>query len=264
MSTAPRPLTQHQQELLNVVKATHQTLMIARKTKTAEIERRIAEARIQAAREWDEIEAGIRVQIAAEIAHHESAEDEAIIAAYEAGVPVRRMALDGFGNRLDGAVHAKLRDLRADGRVGNVSGYQGADPDDERAVAFPKPVEIETVLAERTEIARPVFTALKEPLWLVDESSYGAGDGVSVMPVLLKMDERDPYFASIAKNARKGTPYRHATTATLYQHPATGELTVYESKETGETLWDHPVARWVKDNYRDALREFVIATERHA
>lgn len=78
------------------------------------------------------------------------------------------------------------------------------------------------------------------------------------------MDARDPYFASIAKNARRGTPYRHATTATLYQHPATGELTVHESKETGETLWDHPVARWVKDNYRDALREFVIATERNA
>jgi len=263
MSKAPKPLSKSQQELINVVKAAHKTLMVARRTKTAEVERRLAEARIQAQREWDRIEAGIRLDVAAEIAQHEAAEDEAIIAAYNAGIPVRRIALDGFGNRLDGAVHAKLRDLRADGRVGNALDYQRRGDDAERAVEFPRPVEIDAVLAERTEIAAPAFTFMDEPLVLVEESAPGAGDGVTVAACLLTMDDRDPYFKQIAPNARRGTPHVGATTATLYLHPATGELIVHESKETGDLLWDHPVARWVKDHPEEAARGFADAMSGH-
>jgi len=33
-------------------------------------------------------------------------------------------------------------------------------------------------------------------------------------------------------------------------------LTAFESKETGETIWDHPVARWVKDHPEEARAGF--------
>jgi hypothetical protein len=262
-STKPggKPLTRHQQELVNVVKATHQNLIVARKVKTQEIDRRLTEARIQAERDWAKIEATIRLDVDAEIAAFEAAEDEAIIAAYENGVPVRRIALDGFGNRLDGAVHAKLRDLRKDGRVGNVEGYQRRDDEAERVVAFPQPVDVDSVLAERTTLNEPTFTLNPEPLILVDPAPDGSDPGITVPAVTLELDERDPWFASIQGRARRGTPYAQATTVTLYLHPATGELTTHESKETGDLIWDHPVARWVKDHQEDALAGYLLAAE---
>lgn len=245
-----KPLTKHQQELINVVKSAHDTLLVARRVKSQEVERRLAEARIQAERDWDEIEARIRHDVIAEIAVHESNEDEALIAAYEAGVPVRNIALQGFGNRLDGAVHQKLRDLRADGRVGNVEGYQPRLTDGDRVVSFPKPVDVETILAEKTTISPPVFT-LDGPLVLVPADTSGLNE-IAVPSVKITMDERDPYFKQIEGNMRKGTQWKGATHATLYLHPATGALIAHESKEPGDILWDHPVARWVKDHESEA------------
>lgn len=248
-----RPLAPHEQELVGIVKAAHMNLLTARKLRVTETERRIAEARLKHERAWSAIEAQIRLDIDYEITQHEAADDEALIAAYQAGIPVRRIALDGFGNRLDGAVHAKLRELRADGRIGNITAHHhgaGAPTESELepVVAFPQPVEVEALLAETAEVREPIYDLLGKPLTLVEPSAPGADDAVTVPAVKITLDERDPYLQTIAGHMRKGTQYEGSYQATFYIHPATGEVTCWESKETGETLWDHAVARYAKDH----------------
>jgi hypothetical protein len=257
-TSSPQPLDYDQQRLITIIKSTHTNLAVARKTRVAEIERRTAAAKRAIQAEYEgRIEAAteaIKLDVDGEIAHHESSLDEALIAAYNAGIPIRRMALDGFGNRFDGAVHQMLRDLRTDGRLGNRVGYQRNTSDaldGETAVEFPKPVDIETMLSDVVTVQAPVFTREPRKLVLVEADANGENE-VSVDIVLLEMDPRDPYFKSIHPNARPGTPFLRATTATLYKHPATGALMVHESKEEGDVLWDHPVARWVKDHPEEA------------
>lgn len=249
------PLTLHQQELINVVKAAHDTLMVARRTKQAEINRRIQEAKIKAARDWDETEQRIRMELDREIVAHEEVEDMALIAAFNDGIPINRIAIDGFGNRLPGAVHAKLRSLRSNDMIGSPKDYQLRDPDEERIVEFPKPVDVSGILADSMEISEPTFTLLPMRLELVPGEPEW-----DVLQVRLDIDPRYPYLKEIAKNARPGTPYRYATYCTLYKHPGTGDLMVMESNETGDFYWDHPVARWVKDHPEQAQIGFNNAT----
>lgn len=268
MPKTPQPLSLHQQELINVVKAAHGNLAVARKVKTREIERRYDEARIEIERQLDELRMRILLQVEEEIVEHERALDASLIAAYSEGIPIKRIAQDGFGNRYPGAVQALLTKLRADGQVGSSEGYQRNTTDEldtETVVSFPKPIDVDGVLSEATTIDEPYFEMLRGTngvyLNLVPESAPGAGDGVQVPAVVLTMDARDPYFKSIEKNARPGTPFRYATVATLYLHPATGELLVHESKEEGEILWDHPVARWVKTHPEEARAGFDAALD---
>lgn len=259
----------HQQELVNIVKAAHQNLSIARKTAAAELNRRrdAEELRIknETAQALEAAMVRIKMELDGEVAIHASALDETLIAAYEAGVPIRRIALDGFGNRYDGGVHQMLRELRNDGRLGNREGYQrNSGEGDDVVITFPKPIDVNQILSEASTVADKSFTKLPKPLVLVEADAQRNLDQVAVDAVTLTMDSRDPFFAQIAKNARKGTPFRHATTATLYLHPATGELVTHESKETGETTWDHPVARWVKTFPGEALDGFKSAAEASA
>src|SRR5690606_6582441 len=123
-------------------------------------------------------------------------------------------------------------------------GYQRntADPVEVTAeVKFPEPLDLETALNAVVTISDPTFTLLDEKLELVPADVNGEG-GIAVEAVRLELDAHDPWFAKIAKNARPGTPYLRARHCTLYLHPASGELRVYESDEPGDTLWDHPVA----------------------
>lgn len=259
MPSAPTPLDKHQQGLVNIVRAAHDNLAVARKTRVTESRRRLEEARIQFQRALDTAHAQIEVELDAELAKHQSALDQAIIAAYEADVPVRRIALDGFGNRYDGAVHQLLRELRADGRVGNRDGYQRNVADEaghsRRETRFPEPVDVEGILAKSAEVIGPRFEALPHGLVLVEADAAGENE-VRVPAVVLSLDERDRWFRKIASNARSHTPFLKATYCTLYEHPATGELMAHESKETGEVTWDHPVARWAKDHPEEARRGF--------
>lgn len=250
-----KQLTEHQEKLLSTVKAAHANLEVARRTKDRETARRIAEAKIQAQREWDRVEELIRIDVAASVNLHATALDEALIAAYNAGVPVRNIARDGFGNRHDSNVHVMLRKLREDARVGNVVGYQGReDESDERSIVFPDPINVEAILLEANEIQDPEITLLDEPFTLVEESAPGAGDNVEVRAAVIKLDARDPYFSMIRGNHRKGSPYMNATKATIYVHPGSGKLVAHESAEEGDMIWDHPVARFVKD-HNDQVRE---------
>lgn len=254
-----------QQELLNIIKAAHQNLAIARKVRESELRRRTTEDRRRIEGESqvaiEESGARIRVELEAEIAQHESALDESLIVAYNQGVPIRRIALDGFGNRYDGAVHAMLRTLRNDGRVGNREGYQrnagDLNPGDV-TTEFPKPINVESLLSEATTMLAPRFLPTPERVVLVEADADGVGE-ISVPGVTLTLDARDPWFARIAKTGRAGTPYKHATHCTLYRHPFTRDLLSLESKETGATTWDHPVARWAIDHPVDAAEGFDAA-----
>ena len=252
-----RNLTDHQTTLLNILRAARKNSDTARRIREREISRRLAEAKLEAQRQWDRIENDIRVEVNDEVTRHAAAVDEALIAAYNAGVPVRRIALDGFGNRHDGNVHVMLKALRADGRVGNAVGFQiNADGEDHRTVEFPQAAVIEEMLEEHTTIKEPEITLLDSGLVLVPESAPGAGDGITVAAATLTLDSRDPYFHSIRDNARKGTLHRQATTATIYIHPGTGKLVAHESAENGDLIWDHPVARFVKDHNEQVRAEF--------
>lgn len=243
MPAAPQPLDSNQQKLVNIVKATHQNLALARKTRVAEIQRRLHEKRIEINRLLDNAEHQVTMDINHEIAVHEAALDEALIAAYNAGIPVTRIALDGFGNRYPGTTTQLLNKLRAEGLIGSRDDYQRKGVSDPITVAFPEPIDASAVISEATTIANATYSALPDLLRLVPDT-----DEFDVPAVLLTMDARDPYFKSISDNARPGTPYRYATTATLYLRPHDGSIAAFESDEKGTTFWDHPVARWVKDH----------------
>lgn len=259
-----QPLDLNQQELINVVKLTHTNLAVARKTRNAEVTRRVAleqeRIRIEAQRLSDEAAERIRIELDHEVALHEGALDDALIAAYNAGIPIRRIALDGFGNRYPGGVQQLIVKLRNEGLVGSSEDYQRnttPELDTPRVVEFPQPIDVIGILNDALTVAEPSFQFDGE-LTLVENDPDGL-NGIFVPSVVLMFDARDPWFKQIEKNARPGTPYLRATTATLYLHPATGELAVHESKEEGETYWDHPVARWVKDHPFEAKDGFLAA-----
>src|SRR5690606_11990163 len=114
-------------------------------------------------RNMAEAEERIRIDLDAEVAQHASALDDALITCYNSGIPIRQIALSGFGNRYDGGVHQLLRELRADGRIGNREGYQRntADPVEVTAeVKFPEPLDLETALNAVVTISDPTFTLL--------------------------------------------------------------------------------------------------------
>jgi hypothetical protein len=253
MANVQKPLDINQQKLINIVKTAHKNLAVARKMKVSETERRISEFKIKMTRALEESEAVIRHDLEAELQAHASALDEALIAAYDGGVAVRRIALDGFGNRYDGAVHVMLTDLRKDGRVGSRGHDATSDPSAISESYFPKPIDIDSILSEATTVEPPKFDLLVEPLELIPADKDG-NDGMFTTAVRLTLDSRDLWFRSIAGRARPGTRYMDATYCTLYVHPFSDNLIVAESEETGVELWDHPIARWAKE-YPEAARK---------
>lgn len=256
-----RPLDTHQQELVNVIKAAHQNLAVVRRMRSGELARRMTADRLRieqdVERALEESATRVRMTLDAEVAAHESALDEALIAAYNAGVPTRRIGLDGFGNRYDGGAAQLIAKLRDDGRIGTRVGYQRKNGEYDTSVRFPEPIDTEAILSEATTIAEITFGRASD-LTLVQPDKNGE-NGIAVPAVIITMDSRDPWFASIKGNARPGTQWIGATTAVLYLHPSTGELLAHESKELGTTLWDHPVARWVKENMALAREGFDTA-----
>lgn len=228
--------------LVLVVKAARENLAMARAVRAAELQRRINEARITSERMLQEATEAARIELDNQIAVHESALDEALIAAYNDNVPQRRVALDGFGLRYDGTVTALYRKLRDDGRL-KTKGPGRKLPGTE-APAFPEPVDVETLIDARTTAHEPIF----EDLGMVE-----IAEDFSIRLVKITLDWRDPYFNAIASKGRLGLPpeVTSATSAQLYLDH-NGAIAARESTEPAyPEIWDHPVARWVKD-YPDA------------
>lgn len=254
-----QPLDPHQQELVNAVTAAHRTLALARKMKSVELTRRLAESKIELQRQADEAAFQIRMDLEAEISAHASNQDEAIIAAYNSGVPIRRIAVDGFGNQYDGTVTQLIVKLRADGRIGSRENYQHDSDGDRTTVSFPEEVDVQSII-EGAALVEPTFTLNDEEL-VVSEGIDGDErfPRITVPAVTLTMDRSDPYFKSIAKNEiATGSKFRDATTVTLYKD-FVGNLITHESREPNRYYWEHPVARWVKDHPDAALEGFNAA-----
>ena len=278
------PLDLNQQELINIIRSAHQALAVARKLKVSETARRTDAhqrnvnlktqdelAAIRAAYEMQvhmvrqaqqkTLEEGVervRQDLEAEIVIHETNLDNALIAGYNSSIPIRRIALDGFRNRYDGGVQQLLTKLRNDGRIGNREDYQRNSSVYSSETNFPEAVDMESILNQALTVGHPTFTLLPVELVLVEPDENGQ-NGMSVAAVRLDMDLRDPWFREFDANARPGTKYAKATFCTLYEHPATGMIQAHESREEGQTFWDHPVARWAVVNHEQAQAGFLAA-----
>ena len=278
------PLDIHQQELINIIRSSHQALAVARKLKVSETARRTDAhqrnvnlkmqddlAAIRAAYEMQvhmirqaqqkTLEEGVervRQDLEAEIVMHETNLDNALIAGYNSSIPIRRIALDGFRNRYDGGVQQLLTKLRNDGRIGNREDYQRNSSIYSSETIFPEAVDVDSILLESLTIGAPTFTLLPVELVLIEPDESGE-NGMSVPAVRLDMDMRDPWFREFDANARPGTKYAKATFCTLYEHPATGAIMAHESREEGQTYWDHPVARWAVVNHEQTKTGFFAA-----
>jgi hypothetical protein len=255
---APKPLDSHQRELVNLIKAAHRNLGLARDTRKAEEARRLHEAKLQAARDWEKIAFGIRDDLDRELTEHASALDEALIAAYEAGVPVRAIALQGFGNQFDGGVQGKLRDLRQDGRLGMRHGHQRNKQDAvESHVAFPTPIDVEAVLEEATTVALPTF----EPIgrYVLFEATAKEAEVAVDQAVLVTMDSRDPFFRDIEEQASFSAD-RGSLSVVLYDNPfKPGELRAPGLNLDPKERWMNRVAYWVALHPVEAREQFDAA-----
>ena len=162
MSNTARPRTEHEQKLINIVKAAHQNLAVARKTKAQEYQRRIAllhaELEADMLRKTEEGMARLKLELDSEVVAHEASLDDALIAAYEAGIPVLQIARDGFGNRYPGGVQQLLVKLRNDGLIGSSTGYQRNTSDDVTpVVAFPEAIDVTATINEALTINDPAY-----------------------------------------------------------------------------------------------------------
>lgn len=254
-----KPLDPHQRELVNIVKAAHRTLGLARSTKQAEQERRLQEAKFKAARDWEKIEFAIRDDMDREITAHASNLDEALIAAYNAGIPMLQIAREGFGLQFAGTVQQKIVKLRNDGRVGNRVGYHPNEPNTE--VVFPEPVDVTAVLAEATEIEPPVFKR-----WSTEDEPYviipatATEDAITTTnAVMVTMDARDPYFRTIQDQA-SFSANRDPRPVILYLNPYNAdELVAAEYSLDPTQRWMNPVAFWLAEHPAEARMGFDAA-----
>lgn len=244
------PLDAHQTELLNLVKVSHANLLLARQVRAAEAGRRRKVAKIEVERILESKLAQIDVDLENEMAAHASAEDEALIAAFEAGIPQRRIALDGFGNQYDGAVVQKLVKLREDGRIGNKIGYQRNNraPEDSAQVVFPEPFDIDTELAEAQQIPDIDFQYA---------GIYEAADGSEVDSVNVIIDKRDPWIR--AAHQFKAFGATDSLVVTIFLNPYRDELVAVDETLDPDKKWNNVAAYWVAKHPTEARTAYNAA-----
>lgn len=142
--------------------------------------------------------------------------------------------------------------------MGNRHGHQRNTTDGGATeVAFPKPIDVESVLAEAMETEPPVFTAIGRHVLFeaTERSEEMAVDNA----VLVTMDPRDPYFSAIQDQASFSAD-RKATEVILYENPYRPE----ELRAPGLNLdpkerWMNPVAFWVAEHPQEARAGFDAA-----
>lgn len=245
----------HQQELVNVVKAAHSTLAVARQTKSTEQARRIAELKLRLDREFEEESEKIRHDLDFALTQHEVNLDEALIAAYNNGIPIAVISAEGFGNRYAGTTQQLLNKLREDGRVGSSErGRRG----ETRKVAFPEPVDVDSVLKESLTPTERTWEALDERLEIAP--AFEDRPAILVDSVRLTFDSRDPWFRSIPLPPHPdNVKYLHANTLVVFRNPGTGQIVSKDHREVSALFYEHPIARWVKDHQDEASAAFDAA-----
>lgn len=236
-----RPATAAMDEAIAFVREARIRLAIAKKVRTSEIATRT-----------EALKAKVAIEVDAEIAKHEEALNVALLNAYELDASVRRISMEAFDSAFDAPVRRIFESLRQDGRWtprGRLSGRGVEMTDDE--FKMPEPMELEEI-SRNTAIQPPKFTFLEAGRLL------GAFDDGEIRAdiVELELDPRSSFLREVIGSLRPGTPFATATKTTLMRHAATGKIISLDSNEVGESMVDHPVARWAILNPETVAQHF--------
>lgn len=240
-----KPLDPQQNQLVGLIRVAHTNLQVAHRSRSSELARRLRENKLRIERDLEQTEAAIKINIDYEMAQHQSSLDETIIAAFNAGVPIRRIALDGFGNQYDGQANARLVKLRDEGRVGTKINYQRGSTPNLEEVVFPQPVVFEQLLSEATVVAEPAFKYL---------GPTEAADGTMVGAVTLTIDGRDPWLKTVQD--RKAYGATHSLSVVLFINPYRDNLMAFDASLDPELRWDNAAAYWVATHAETARASF--------
>lgn len=231
-----KPLTPGQQVALSNVRTARISHEVAKRTRRAEIDRRMAD-----------VEARIAIEVDARITALDVELDEALLAAVDAGVSIRRIAHEAMNASHDGSVRRMIHEALEDRRNEELDEHAG-----KVVSGNPQAQEIAALDLERSReehpIGAPRFTLDKAEYVLYEDST----DRITAPTARLELDPFDPWIASVRENGRKGSEFLSATECTIYRNPGDGKIVALESKEVGSTFYDHLAARWVKDHQAEA------------
>lgn len=251
---SPHIPTPEQQAILAAARKARIDYEVAKRSRAQAIELKVNELRAQ-----------VIVQVDDAINAHARALDDAMLAAVDAGVPIRRIAFDAFGARHDASVRRMIHEALADRRrhqheIGEVSGNDAEEP---VALSDLPPMEVEIergeiaitevdlpshILGNDAPVGAPRFTLVEVEHVLYEDGT----ERVTVPTVRVELDPLDPWIPQVREFARKGSEHRNTTVCTIYRNPGTGKMIALESSEPGSTFYDHLAARWVKDHQDEA------------
>lgn len=227
-----KPLEPRQQNALSAVREARLSLEAARRNKSLEVERRMAD-----------VKARITVEVGDQITALERALDELMLEAVDQGVPIRRIATEAFSARYDGSVRRMIHLALADRRGEEI------DPEE-------KPVSGNSLIPAAHEIIHADEPPVGGPRFTLDEVEHvlyeDEQERITVVTVKVELDPLDSWIGRIREFGRKGSETLNATVCTIYKNPGDGKMLALESKEPGETFYDHLAARWVKDHQTQA------------
>lgn len=261
---APKPLTPAQASALVAIREARVLRDVARRNRSLEIERRLAD-----------VKARIAIEVDDQITALERSLNEAMVAAVEQGVSIRRIAFDAMGATYDGSVRRIIHEAMADARRGSLdeaeaeyrSRFGGEGDGASQFEPDAPPVSGNSFIPEpiwaqadglQPPVGGPRFTLVDPEHILFDDGS----ERITVPTVAVEIDPLDPWILEVRENGRKGSEFLNATTCTIYRNPGTGKMVALESREDGASFYDHLAARWVKDHQEQASAGYDEAIER--
>lgn len=234
MNASRNPLSPAQQVALANVREARIAYELAKRNRRAEIDRRMAD-----------VEARITLEVNDQVAALDVQLDDAMIAAVDAGVSIRRIAIDAMGATHDGSVRRMIHEALADRRNEELDSVTGGVSGN--SLIPEVALDIERA-RQQQPVGAPRFT-----LHTAEHVLYEDQDQRIVAPtVTLELDPFDPWIATMSENGRKGSETLSATVCTIYRNPGDGKIVALESRESGTTFYDHLAARWVKDHQAEA------------
>lgn len=241
-----RPLEPAQQVILAKVRDARIALDAARRNRKTEIDRRI-----------NLVLSSITADVDDEINALDLTLDNLMIQAVESGVSIRKIATLAMGATHDGSVRRMIHEAMADRRR--------EEQDQERVERGGSPLAVlagemapvsgNSTIADPDDL--PVTGGTRFTLDQVEHVLYeDANERIVVATVIVELDPLDPWISTMRDLGRKGSEHLTATTCTIYRNPGDGKMIALESREPGDTFYDHLAARWVKDHQDDASRGY--------
>lgn len=241
-----RPLEPAQQVILAKVRDARVALDAARRNRKTEIDRRI-----------NLVLSSITADVDDEINALDLTLDNLMIQAVESGVSIRKIATLAMGATHDGSVRRMIHEAMADRRR--------EEQDEERVERGGSPLAVlagemapvsgNSTIADPDDL--PVTGGTRFTLDQVEHVLYeDANERIVVATVVVDLDPLDPWISTMRDLGRKGSENLTTTTCTIYRNPGDGKMIALESREPGDTFYDHLAARWVKDHQDDASRGY--------